>query len=407
MPAALFQPTSKEDVAKFMQLVKPFIQDGKFAFAIRGGGQNPLPYCANIEKPGITLDLTLLNGINVKDGCITIGGGARWGAVFDALDGTGFGVSGNRSSRAGIRGLALQGGLSFFSSREGFVSDNILNYEIVLASGEIVNANANENFDLWLALRGGSNNFGIGGSVYYFGPSFPGQIDALVAELQKEDATEETHLMISTGFAAMFGPQPMCQNQVYYTKEVEKPAVLEPFVSITPQIDSMSSMRMLSKCSYMNVTVKADAATLKTASEFYSSAVGAINTTDGLICSFTLQPYALSCLKKSVSQGGNSLGLDPKDGPLVSVLLLTYWDKKEDDDKIAKTMRGVLEDIRKDSKEKGTAVPFESLNYAYQFQDPIGSYGEDNKKKLQEVSKKHDLEGIFQTAVPGGFKLFV
>lgn len=85
-----------------------------------------------------------------------------------------------------------------------------------------------------------------GGSVYYFGPSFPSQIDALVAELQKKDATEETHLMISIGFAAMFGPQPMCQNQVYYTKEVEKPAVLEPFVSITPQIDAMNSMRMLS-----------------------------------------------------------------------------------------------------------------------------------------------------------------
>lgn len=51
--------------------------------------------------------------------------------------------------------------------------------------------------------------------------------------------------MISIGFVAMFGPQTMCQNQVYYTKEVERPAVLEPFVSITPQIDVMNSMRML------------------------------------------------------------------------------------------------------------------------------------------------------------------
>lgn len=62
------------------------------------------------------------------------------------------------------------------------MSDNVLNYEIVLASGEIVNANADENRDLWLALRGGNNNFGVvtrfdfrtfpqgsfwGGSVYY------------------------------------------------------------------------------------------------------------------------------------------------------------------------------------------------------------------------------------------------
>lgn len=157
----------------------------------------------------------------------------------------------------------------------------------------------------------------------------------------------------------------------------------------------------------MNVTVMADAATLIAASSIYTSAVGAISTIEGLICSFTLQPYTSSCLTKSESLGGNSLGLDPKDGPLVSVLLLTYWDKKGDDEKITATMRGVLEKIRGETKERGTAVPFEYLNYAAQFQDPIGSYGEDNKKRLQEVSKKYDPEGFFQTAVPGGFKLFV
>ncbi len=32
---------------------------------------------------------------------------------------------------------------------------------MVLASGEIVNANADEHADLWFALKGGSNNFGV------------------------------------------------------------------------------------------------------------------------------------------------------------------------------------------------------------------------------------------------------
>jgi hypothetical protein len=110
--------------------------------------------------------------------------------------------------------------------------------------------------DLWIALRGGANNFGIvtrfdfrsfpqapfwGGSIYYFADSFPGQIDALVAELLKEDAPEDTHLMISVRFAAMFRPRAMCQNQVYYTREVDwPPAVLEPFVGVEPQIEQMN-----------------------------------------------------------------------------------------------------------------------------------------------------------------------
>jgi hypothetical protein len=91
-----------------------------------------------------------------------------------------------------------------------------------------VNANAHENSDLWIALRGGGNNLGVvtrfdfrtfkqgpvyGGSIYYFGNSFPGQLKALVNELQKPDASTETHLMVSAGFAAMFGPQQTCLNR--------------------------------------------------------------------------------------------------------------------------------------------------------------------------------------------------
>lgn len=37
----------------------------------------------------------------------------------------------------------------------------MLNYQVVLADGRIVNANANTNADLFKALKGGSNNFGV------------------------------------------------------------------------------------------------------------------------------------------------------------------------------------------------------------------------------------------------------
>lgn len=56
---------------------------------------------------------------------------------------------------------ANQGGISFFSHRVGFVSNNIVSYEIVLADGTIATASETTNSDLWRALKGGSNNFGI------------------------------------------------------------------------------------------------------------------------------------------------------------------------------------------------------------------------------------------------------
>lgn len=115
--------------------------------------------------------------------------------------------------------MALPGGFSSFSSREDSICYNITNYEHFLASGKVVNTNSDENPDLWKALRGGSNNLGVvtrfdlralkrrrfwGGAVYYFPQSFPGQVESLVNELKKTNASSETHIMLSIGYTATY-----------------------------------------------------------------------------------------------------------------------------------------------------------------------------------------------------------
>ena len=57
--------------------------------------------------------------------------------------------------------LTLGGGVGWTTPRTGFACDNVVNYEVVLASGEVINANASCHSDLWRALKGGSSNFGI------------------------------------------------------------------------------------------------------------------------------------------------------------------------------------------------------------------------------------------------------
>ncbi|KAJ1323481.1 prosolanapyrone-II oxidase [Microdochium nivale] len=42
----------------------------------------------------------------------------------------------------------------------GFVADNVINFKAVLTSGDIVSANKDTNKDLFIALKGGNNNFG-------------------------------------------------------------------------------------------------------------------------------------------------------------------------------------------------------------------------------------------------------
>lgn len=152
----------------------------------------------------------------------------------------------------------------------------------------------------------------------------------------------------------------------------------------------------------MNTTLKADVATLLAASDIFTAAFQPLKSLEGITCAFTLQAYPVSLLRKC----DNSLGLNDSNGPLMSILLLNMWKNKEDDEVILQTFKKALEDIDEEGSKRGTAVPFKYMNYAYSFQNPIATYGEEAEKKLREVSKKFDSDGLFQKGVPGGFKVF-
>ncbi|CAJ2500461.1 Uu.00g033140.m01.CDS01 [Anthostomella pinea] len=403
-PACLFQPQTEEEVANFLNTIRPFVIAGGAAFAIAGGGRQPAPDCSNIND-GITVNLSLLKCIDVQVGRVSIAAGELWSSVYDKLGEQGLGCAGSRL---------------------------VLNYEIVLASGDIVNANANDNTDLWVALRDGGNNFGVvtrfdmrtfkqgqmyGGSIYYTGATFPSQAELLVSKLQKPNATDKTHLMVSLGYTAAFGPDPVGLNQLYYKDEVETPSVLEPFTPFQAQIPGLNTLRLhtlaeasreqagevstLQRSAYMNTHVRANIACLLAGAKIWQAALEPIKSCEGLICSYTLQPYPLSLLAASDTKGGNSLGLDAAHGPVVSIALLGYWNNAGDDDRILNAFKGALEKIDQEAKTSGQALDFKFMNYSFTFQDPIGSYGSENKMRLQDVSRKFDPEDVFQKGVPG------
>ncbi|OMP83765.1 Bifunctional solanapyrone synthase [Diplodia seriata] len=87
--------------------------------------------------------------------------GARWESVYTTLDALNVSTPGGRCNRPGVGGLVLGSGLSFFNARKGFVCDSVANFEVVLANGDVVDANSQQNPDLFQVLKGGSNNFGI------------------------------------------------------------------------------------------------------------------------------------------------------------------------------------------------------------------------------------------------------
>lgn len=132
-------------------------------FAVKSGGHGAFSGASNIQD-GVTIDLFNLNSVSLSADktTATVGTGNTWFNVYSQLTPKGYTVIGGRVSPIGVGGLTLGGGMSFFSARYGWACDNVRNYQVVFADGSIRDVNFNSAYkDLYFALRGGGNNFGI------------------------------------------------------------------------------------------------------------------------------------------------------------------------------------------------------------------------------------------------------
>jgi FAD/FMN-containing dehydrogenase len=90
-----------------------------------------------------------------------VGAGVTWGAVVPAAQEHGLIALAGSSHDVGVVGYHLGGGLSFLSRAHGLACDMVRAIELVTADGRKVRASAEEEPDLFWAMRGGGGNFGI------------------------------------------------------------------------------------------------------------------------------------------------------------------------------------------------------------------------------------------------------
>ena len=157
-PALIARVTGPEDVATAIA----FARSHDLPIAIRSGGHNG-GGLGSVDD-GVMIDLSLLKDVEVdpQAGTARVGGGCTWAEVDAATQPHGLAVPCGIISTTGVGGLTLGGGIGHLTRKYGLTVDNLLGAEVVTADGELVKANADENPDLYWALRFKSKDVVLG-----------------------------------------------------------------------------------------------------------------------------------------------------------------------------------------------------------------------------------------------------
>ena len=330
----------------------------------------------------------------------------------------------------GVGGLTTGGGISFFANELGWACDNVESFELVTASGRILTATPTSNPDLFWALRGGGNNFGLvtnfklrtfplgkmwGGDRVLLEPQFPAAIDAFINlgthSAQDPKAAQMLSFVIQDGTM-------IASAQLEYAEPTANASIFAEWNAITPAIDnigihSLSQLtQMLSAAnpygerqSYWTQTYKLDKNLLTYILDVFYDEAGKLADVADLLNPLTMQVITVPQMQNMQRNGGNALGLDPTQGPLLLINPAPAWTHAADDARVNNFVATFFKRTAAEAEKRGLASRYMYMNYASKYQDVIASYGTANKASLLRIANKYDPKKVFQERQPGYFKL--
>jgi FAD/FMN-containing dehydrogenase len=257
-PDCIFRPSSAEQLSTAIKLLAT--TDCKFA--IKSGGHNPIPGANDIDL-GVSIDLQYLNQtfLAADRSFVSLGAGGKWINAYQAFAGVGISFPGGLCGTTGIGGVTIGGGQSPFSAKVGWAVDSVLNFEIVLADGKIVNANATSNSDLFRAQKGGGFNFGIVTRIDMAAFDHPNELWGGEILIRSTPATEQAALKATVEYTKRNNDNvdAMLQTVFFYysngtaiidftlaaTDNATDPEIFKPFTSMKTQIRNTVSSRTL------------------------------------------------------------------------------------------------------------------------------------------------------------------
>ncbi|KAF4443218.1 hypothetical protein F53441_11527 [Fusarium austroafricanum] len=429
-PACVFRPSSAQHVSNAVKVMGA----SRTAFGLRGGGHMAIAGANNIDNGPLFAmsNLTTLE-LSKDKKSVWVGPGLDWGQVYRYLGQYKLACAGGRLSPVGVPGLLLGGGINFHGNQRGWAADNVLEYELVLSSGKTVSVTSKSYPDLFWALKGGSNNFGIvtkfklatfpSDQIYagvYSVTDIPGFLKA-VANFSAFNTDPLAHIVpqvvavdekTTIGAAILFydsdsNPEPDCFRPFFDLATISntfKKQTLAEFSDETGQLVTPN----------INDQFIAGTTTGKTYEEILEGIQivndGFLNALPDLykvlpaenrkLITVDWQPIGSLWAKasKNFNPGGNALGLDVESkGTYIAWAEVVEWSGDEHNDAVFKWIEDTTWAIANATQKAGLYDPFYYMGDAAGFQNIYDGYGQKNKQKLLQISRKYDPLRIFQS----------
>ncbi|KAH8681692.1 hypothetical protein BX600DRAFT_429611 [Xylariales sp. PMI_506] len=441
-PACVFRPETADDVAGAITTARTVEAE----FAVRGGGHMGIKGSNDIDD-GVLMVMSNLTTLQISEdlSTVVVGPGYRWGAVYAYLAGYDRGCAGGRLSPVGVPGLLLAGGVNYYGNQHGWSADNVLQYEVVLANGTIVNATSTEHSDLFWALKGGSSNFGIvtsftlrtfestqiWGGTYTVSGDYMDEFLAAIANFSAFNTDPLAHIVPMT--VAETEDAAVAAVVLFYdSATISNPSCFAPFLEI-PSIANSCQFQTLSELAIAVGGLVTDGindafiagTAVGTDYDSLLQAVQITNTVffDALPALYEVIPFSNISLvsidwqpigslwqegSEAANPTGNALGVDPASkGTYLAWAEVVEWYGDEYDDVVMAWVQNTTAAINAATQAAGLYDSFNYMGDASGFQEIYSGYGSANEAKLLEISRAYDPDRIFQTLLPGGFKIGV
>ncbi|PYH98599.1 6-hydroxy-D-nicotine oxidase [Aspergillus ellipticus CBS 707.79] len=405
-PRVIVCPDSAKQIATALALCRFF----HVKFSIHGGGHLQIPGFSS-NHDGVVISLGEFDQVNLSEDKSTadIGVGLRWLDAYKHLDAHGVAVAGGRVPSVRVPGLLLGGGISFQNSQYGVGAMGVCNYEVVLADSQIINANAQENTDLFRALKGGDSNFGIVTKIDMTTISnqiwTEVRVYPLTAATQLREALMQYHNAIEADNKASLiwnAINDIILIVYFYCAPVENPPIFQAFYDI-PHLTSFvpSGIRTvydlvqavasvneaeLNFHEFRTMSSRPSVEVYRAIEKAHAEQAELLKDVEGLVLTSVIQPKSSLAIKQTLKNGGSPLGLEPVGQKWF--LARADWKNVEDEERVRAAVRKIVDAAEMTAKQAGGFLPYKYSNYAARDRDPLGSYGEENVEKLKEIALK-------------------